>query len=77
MKRLSTLALVVLFVPAWVHAQTEPEAPAPETKKAAPANTEEAAETTASLLAEVLQILQPIHNWFYIEGRPENNDEAP
>ena len=26
------------------------------------------------LLAEVLQILQPIHNWFYIEGRPENND---
>ncbi len=27
------------------------------------------------LLAEVQQILQPIHNWFYIEGRPENNDE--
>ena len=26
------------------------------------------------LLAEVLQILKPIHNWFYIEGRPENND---
>ena len=26
------------------------------------------------LLAEVQQILQPIHNWFYIEGRPENND---
>ncbi|MFN0052712.1 MAG: aldo/keto reductase [Planctomycetales bacterium] len=29
------------------------------------------------LLAEVQQILQPIHNWFYIEGRPENNDESP
>ncbi|MEL7497336.1 MAG: aldo/keto reductase [Planctomycetota bacterium] len=27
-----------------------------------------------SLLAEVLEILKPIHNWFYIEGRPENND---
>ncbi|MDG2382506.1 MAG: aldo/keto reductase [Pirellulaceae bacterium] len=27
------------------------------------------------LLAEVLEILRPIHNWFYIEGRPENNDE--
>lgn len=27
------------------------------------------------LLAEVQEILQPIHNWFYIEGRPENNDE--
>ncbi|WP_437225357.1 aldo/keto reductase [Planctomicrobium sp. SH661] len=26
------------------------------------------------LLAEVQKILQPIHNWFYIEGRPENND---
>jgi L-galactose dehydrogenase len=26
------------------------------------------------LLAEVQQILRPIHNWFYIEGRPENND---
>jgi aryl-alcohol dehydrogenase-like predicted oxidoreductase len=26
------------------------------------------------LLAEVLEILKPIHNWFYIEGRPENND---
>ncbi|MGE5608910.1 MAG: aldo/keto reductase [Bacillota bacterium] len=26
------------------------------------------------LLAEVLAILQPIHNYFYIEGRPENND---
>ena len=28
-----------------------------------------------ALLAEVQQILAPIHNWFYIEGRPENNDE--
>ena len=27
------------------------------------------------LLADVLEILKPIHNWFYIEGRPENNDE--
>jgi aryl-alcohol dehydrogenase-like predicted oxidoreductase len=26
------------------------------------------------LLAEVQQILQPIHNWVYAEGRPENND---
>jgi aryl-alcohol dehydrogenase-like predicted oxidoreductase len=26
------------------------------------------------LLAEVLAILKPIHNWFYVEGRPENND---
>jgi L-galactose dehydrogenase len=26
------------------------------------------------LLAEVQQILQPIHNWFYVEGRKENND---
>jgi aryl-alcohol dehydrogenase-like predicted oxidoreductase len=29
------------------------------------------------LLAEVLDILRPIHNWFYIEGRPENNDPLP
>ena len=29
------------------------------------------------LLAEVLAILQPIHNWFYAEGRPENNDPRP
>lgn len=29
------------------------------------------------LLAEVLLILEPIHNWFYIEGRPENNDPLP
>jgi aryl-alcohol dehydrogenase-like predicted oxidoreductase len=28
----------------------------------------------AALLQEVLDILKPIHNWFYIEGRPENND---
>ena len=27
------------------------------------------------LLEEVLEILKPIHNWFYVEGRPENNDE--
>lgn len=26
------------------------------------------------LLAEVLDILRPIHNWFYPEGRPENGD---
>lgn len=26
------------------------------------------------LLSEVQEILRPIHNWFYIEGRPENND---
>lgn len=28
------------------------------------------------LLAEVLDILRPIHNWFYTEGRPENGDAA-
>jgi aryl-alcohol dehydrogenase-like predicted oxidoreductase len=27
------------------------------------------------LLQEVREILRPIYNWFYIEGRPENNDE--
>jgi L-galactose dehydrogenase len=27
------------------------------------------------LLQETLAILKPIHNWFYIEGRPENNDD--
>lgn len=27
------------------------------------------------LLAEVQAILRPIHNWFYVEGRPENNDQ--
>ena len=26
------------------------------------------------LLEEVLQILKPIHNWFYSEGREENRD---
>lgn len=26
------------------------------------------------LVAEVKEILRPIHNWIYIEGRPENND---
>lgn len=26
------------------------------------------------LLAEVQAILRPIHNWFYVEGRAENND---
>ena len=26
------------------------------------------------LLEEVQEILRPIHNWFYVEGRPENND---
>ena len=30
-----------------------------------------------TLLAEVQTILQPIHNWFYHEGRPENNDPQP
>ena len=29
------------------------------------------------LLGEVLDILKPIHNWFYVEGRPENNDPQP
>jgi L-galactose dehydrogenase len=29
------------------------------------------------LLDEVLAILRPIHNWFYVEGRPENNDPRP
>ncbi|MCO8122464.1 aldo/keto reductase [Stieleria sp. TO1_6] len=27
------------------------------------------------LLADVQQILKPVHNWFHIEGRPENNDQ--
>jgi len=27
-----------------------------------------------TLIKEVLEILKPIHNWIYIEGRPENND---
>lgn len=29
------------------------------------------------LLKNVQEILRPIHNWFYIEGRPENNDPSP
>jgi L-galactose dehydrogenase len=29
------------------------------------------------LLGEVLAILEPIHDWFYLEGRPENNDPRP
>ena len=29
------------------------------------------------LLLEVQAILRPIHNWFYAEGRPENNDQLP
>ena len=29
------------------------------------------------LLGEVLDILKPIHNWFYVEGRPENGDPLP
>lgn len=28
------------------------------------------------LLTEVLDILKPIHNWHYVEGRPENNDPS-
>jgi L-galactose dehydrogenase len=28
----------------------------------------------SDLLDEVRAILRPIHNWYYIEGRPENND---
>ncbi len=44
-----------------------------------PANVRKWAEWTQQpidqqLLAEVQAILRPIHNWFYIEGRPENND---
>ena len=30
-----------------------------------------------TLLREVQEILKPIRNWFYIEGRPENNDPLP
>lgn len=26
------------------------------------------------LVAQVQEVLKPIHNWFYVEGRPENND---
>jgi aryl-alcohol dehydrogenase-like predicted oxidoreductase len=28
-----------------------------------------------TLVSEVREILRPIHNWFYAEGRPENNDQ--
>lgn len=28
------------------------------------------------LLNDVLEILKPIHNWCYVEGRPENNDAS-
>lgn len=46
-----------------------------------PANVRKWAEWTQQpidqqLLAEVQAILRPIHNWFYIEGRPENNDPS-
>jgi aryl-alcohol dehydrogenase-like predicted oxidoreductase len=27
------------------------------------------------LLDQVLEVLRPVHDWFHIEGRPENNDE--
>lgn len=27
------------------------------------------------LMAEVQHLLEPIHNWAYVEGRPENNDD--
>ena len=27
------------------------------------------------LVADVKEILKPIHNWVYVEGRPENNDD--
>jgi len=30
-----------------------------------------------TLLNEVLGILRPIHNWFYVEGQPANNDPQP
>jgi aryl-alcohol dehydrogenase-like predicted oxidoreductase len=29
------------------------------------------------LMNQVQETLRPIHNWYYIEGRPENNDPAP
>ncbi|WZO98628.1 aldo/keto reductase [Isosphaeraceae bacterium EP7] len=29
-----------------------------------------------TLLSEVRAILKPIHNWTYVEGRPENNDAS-
>ncbi|MEM8679385.1 MAG: aldo/keto reductase [Planctomycetota bacterium] len=30
-----------------------------------------------ALLRETLAILRPVHNWFHMEGRPENNDALP
>jgi aryl-alcohol dehydrogenase-like predicted oxidoreductase len=44
-----------------------------------PANVQQWAQWAAEpmdqqLLHEVLEILRPIHNWFYVEGRLENND---
>jgi aryl-alcohol dehydrogenase-like predicted oxidoreductase len=30
-----------------------------------------------ALMEQVQEILRPIHNWFYVEGRPENNDAIP
>jgi L-galactose dehydrogenase len=30
-----------------------------------------------NLMNEVKEILKPIHNWFHIEGLPENNDPVP
>lgn len=46
-----------------------------------PANVKKWAEWAAApmdeaLVGEVLAILAPIHNWTYVEGRPENNDET-
>ena len=29
------------------------------------------------LLGEIEDMLRPVHNWFYVEGRPENNDPLP
>ncbi|MCD0461278.1 hypothetical protein U8335_03275 [Roseiconus lacunae] len=28
-----------------------------------------------TLVAEVKEILKPIHNWVYVEGKPEDNDD--
>lgn len=32
------------------------------------------APVASDLIEQVQKILAPIHNWFYVEGRPENND---